>query len=176
MTPLSSLRRTALVALLALLAATAAAAEPAPGPGSGDVPPPALGRNLEGEDVLLTNYAGKAVVLTFWATWCPYCIKELPILQRVQDRAGKDRIQVIAVNIEDHDVFLRASHVMRPAITLELVNDASGKAQKAYGVHGIPYMVIVGRDGRIVNVWRGYSEDSLNAIVKDINRALAPTP
>lgn len=145
-------------------------------PGPGDLPPPDIGHNMSGEEVLLTNYAGKAVIVTFWATWCPYCLKELPILDRVQDKAGKDQMAVIAVNTEVPDVFRRATRLMRDGMHLELVSDASGKAQKAFGVSGIPHMVIIGRDGRILRVYTGYSEEKLDEIVADINTALTPLP
>jgi thiol-disulfide isomerase/thioredoxin len=172
MTPSTRIRRAALAVLLAIFGAAAARAAPGPG----DVPPPELGRNMDGDKVLVTAYAGKAVVLTFWATWCPYCLKELPILENVQNKAGKDSMQVIAVNTEEREVFRRASRIMRKAMTLELVSDASAQAAEAYGVTGLPHMVIVGRDGRIVRVYKGYSEAQLGDIVADINRALAPLP
>ena len=91
----SRYRRRILALVLGLLATLARAA-----PGAGDLPPPDIGHNLAGDEVLLTNYAGKAVIVTFWATWCKYCLKELPILDRVQVTAGKDQMAVIAVNTE----------------------------------------------------------------------------
>ena len=127
--------------------------EAAPGPG--DVPPPDIGHNISGDEVLLTSFAGKAVIVTFWATWCPYCLKELPILERVQNKAGKDQMAVIAVNTEDGDVFRRAARIMRRSMQLELVSDANGRARKSFGVKGIPHMVIIGRDGRILRVYTG---------------------
>ncbi|MEP6503203.1 MAG: TlpA disulfide reductase family protein, partial [Betaproteobacteria bacterium] len=147
MTLPSACRRAALAALLLVLGAAAWAA-----PGVGDVPPAELGSNMDGDKVLVSGFAGKAVVLTFWATWCPYCLKELPVLENVQNKAGKERLQVIAVNTEERDVFRRASRIMRKAMTLELVSDASGRAARADGVTGLPHMVIVGRDGRIVGI------------------------
>jgi thiol-disulfide isomerase/thioredoxin len=165
-------RALAVAAALVLAAATGHAAGPEPG----DIPPPEIGHDQSGDAVLLTNYAGKAVIVTFWATWCPYCLKELPILENVQNKAGKDQIAVIAVNTEDFEVFRRASRLMRKSMHLELVSDASGHVQAAFGVNGLPHMVIIGRDGRILQVYRGYSEDSLGAIAADINKALAPAP
>ena len=66
--------------------------------------------------------------------------------------------------------------VLRGSVHFELVGDARGIAQEAFGVDGIPHMAIIGRDGRILKVYRGYSEKSLDAIVADINKALAPLP
>ena len=159
-------------AVLALLAATARAAAPGPG----DVPPPELGVTLSGDRVLLSNYAGKAVVVTFWATWCPYCLKELPVLENVQNLAGKDRIAVIAVNVEKRDVFRRATRIMSKGMHMESVSDADGAVRAAFGVTGLPHMLIIGRDGRIIRVYQGYAESKLDEIAADINQALAPAP
>ena len=66
----------------------------------------------------------------------------------------------------------KAARMQGEAMHLELANDADGRAQEAFGVRGIPHMVIIGRDGRILRVYRGYSEEKLDAIVADINAAL----
>ena len=171
MQPTLRLRSLATALALAVLTSTSHAA-----PGPGDVPPPDVGHTSAGDEVLLTNYSGKVVVMSFWASWCPQCIKELPILEALQDQVGKDHIAVIAVNTESPDVFRRVTRLMRDKLHLELVSDANGAAQHAYGVNGIPHLVIIGRDGRILRVHRGYSEDGLDDILADINRALAPAP
>jgi peroxiredoxin len=98
-------------------------------------------------------------------------------LEAVQNKAGKANMEVIAVNTEDADVFRRATRIMGQSMHLELLRDAGGGARKAYGVNGIPHMVIIGRDGHILQVHRGYSEEGLDDIVADINQALAqPAP
>ena len=159
-------------ALLGLLATAGRAAAPE----AGEVPPPDVGRTLSGDEILLPSYAGKAVIVTFWATWCPYCLRELPILQNVQDRVGKEQMVVIAVNTEKFDVYKRAARILRQSMSMELVSDASGQAQHAFGVRALPHMLIIGRDGRILRVYDGYSEKKLDAIVADINTALKPLP
>lgn len=169
MNPLTALRHGVLGGLLACLA-VACHAEP---PGPGDVPPPMLGLTHDDDRVQVPDFAGKVVVVTFWATWCPYCLKELPVLENVQNKVGKDRIAVIAVNTEDRATFRAAWRVLSPTLHLALLYDVGGAAQKTYGVKTLPHMVIIGRDGRIVKVSHGYSEDSLPAICDDINRALA---
>jgi hypothetical protein len=50
--------------------------------------------------------------------------------------------------------------------------DPEHKARDAFGVSGIPHMVVIGRDGKIVEVFRGYDESSLKAIVAAVNRAI----
>jgi thiol-disulfide isomerase/thioredoxin len=165
---LSSLSRSTAAILLCALVKTASAA-----PGAGDTPPDFVGQTWNDTPVLLSQYAGKTVVMSFWATWCGYCMKELPILANIQ-KAAKGKVQVIAVNTEERDVF---DEVRRPIGKMELVAayDPEGKAQKAFGVNGIPHMVIIGRDGKIVEVFRGYDASTLPTIVAAINRAMGAT-
>jgi thiol-disulfide isomerase/thioredoxin len=140
-------------------------------PGVGDVPPALVGKTLEGKVVSVTDYAGKVVIVSFWASWCPPCMKELPVLENIQ-RAGKGGIQVIAVNTQSAADFRRIAMTMT-AFQLLLTRDAGDKGWNAYGVRGIPHMIIIGRNGRIVRVNRGYDKDHLPQIADDINRALA---
>jgi thiol-disulfide isomerase/thioredoxin len=171
MRPHSLLRSCASTLLLCAAVKTAAAAPTMPT--AGDIPPDYVGATWDDKPVQLSRYAGKAVVMSFWATWCGYCMKELPILANIQ-KAAKGKVQVIAVNTEDRDVF---DEVRRPIVKMELAAayDPEGKARQAYGVNGIPHMVIVGRDGKIVEVFRGYDASTLPSIVAAINRAMGAT-
>lgn len=157
------------VAVAGMLLACATAGHAA-APAAGDVPPDYLGRTLDGDAVTLAQHAGKAVVVSYWATWCTYCLKEMPILNNIQRAIGKDRMQVVAVNTEERDVFRKVSRHLS-SLDLQLAYDPDRKARDAFGVNGIPHMVIIGRDGKIKAVFRGYSESSLDGIVDAINRA-----
>ena len=89
------LRSTAITVSLLL----AMAADAAHVPGVGETAPSFIGYGLDGKKVLLDSFAGKVVVISFWATWCPPCRMELPVLERIQI-AGKGQIQVVAINTE----------------------------------------------------------------------------
>jgi thiol-disulfide isomerase/thioredoxin len=154
-------------ALLLSVSTLAWAAEPA----AGDMAPDDLGMTLKGTPVHLKDYAGKAVVISFWASWCKYCLKELPILYNIQ-KAAKGRLQVVAINTEEEEIFEKLSRAMR-TLEIGMSYDPDETASKAYGVHGIPHMVVIGRDGKIVEVFRGYGESSLEPIVAAINQAIA---
>ncbi|WP_332879531.1 TlpA disulfide reductase family protein [Massilia sp. S19_KUP03_FR1] len=155
-----------LFAALLLISLTAHAA-----PAEGDVPPKYVGKLIDGTAAKVSDYAGKAVVLSFWATWCTYCLKELPVLNAIQNSGAKDRIEVIALNIEERDVFRGATRALSKVINIRMAYDPDHIAQSAYGVKGIPHMVIIGKDGKIIRVYRGYAESSLGQIVADINQA-----
>jgi len=153
--------------LLALLLGSAVAA-PKVGEAAPDV---TLGVTQAGADAKVSDYAGKIVVVSFWATWCAPCRKELPILEGLQQQ-GKGNIQVIAVNIEKRDVFEKAAKLLAQ-LSLILANDRSERAQRTYAVKSIPHLIIFGRDGHILHIHDGYGDKELDVIVDEINQALA---
>lgn len=73
---------------------------------AGDMAPDSLGRDIDGNEIRLSDYKDKIVIVSFFASWCEPCRKELPMLESLQ-RAGADRgLQVIAVNWKDREAGL----------------------------------------------------------------------
>src|SRR5690349_11236399 len=89
------MRRLLLALVLAVFALPAAAALKA-----GQTPPGSLGKDPDFQPVDLAQFRGRVVLVTFWASWCGYCRKELPVLDVLQRAAG-ERLVTIAVNVED---------------------------------------------------------------------------
>src|SRR3546814_9469391 len=148
----------------------------------GDTPPDALGATQQGETVTVSSLHGKVVVISFWATWCGYCMKELPVLANLQALATERGLplQVVTVNSkEDRRTFVRTVRVLRPQLPgLSMSWDRDGNIGKPYGTDkGIPVMVMLHRDGTVAHVHIGYGEDMLESLVAEINALLAePSP
>lgn len=157
--------------VFAVCAAAASAKSDAPKLKAGDIPPSSLGTNLNGDAIETTQFAGRVMVVTFWASWCAPCRREMAMLEPLQ-RVAKDRLKVVAVNIEDRKTFRKIANTLNE-FQLTLTNDPNKTASADYGVNGIPHMVIIGRDGKVVNVHRGYSEDALDGLLREINGAMA---
>ncbi len=165
-----------LFATLAGLLVLASSLAQGAAPKAGDVAPDEIGKTLDGGKVRLADHSGKVVVVSFWATWCAPCLKELPILEGIQKLAGKQhKVQVIAVNTEDRDTFRHVTRVLKD-FTFSMAYDPGKSGQTAYGVNGVPHLVIIGRDGVILRVYRGYGEETLDSIAADINLAIAGKP
>lgn len=135
----------------------------------GDVPPENLGRASTGGKVKLSDYRGKIVIISFWASWCPPCRKELPVLAAIQKNATRDKIVVFAVNWKESGDRYRAIIKTLKDVDLALVSDENGYFGGKYGVKAIPHMIIIGRDGRIAAVHDGYTESEIPTLVKEIN-------
>ncbi len=169
----ASLRLLACTAAL-LVAGLSGAADAPRRPAVGEAPPDVLGRARDGSDQTVSMHRGKVVIVTFWASWCGPCRKELPILGKFQRIVGRDHLEVIAVNVKeplrDYQSVIRANQ----DLDLTWVHDANGITSKRYGVEALPNMFIIDREGRIAHVHRGYDEASIQTFVREIAALLPP--
>ncbi|WEN16451.1 TlpA disulfide reductase family protein [Rhodanobacter sp. AS-Z3] len=168
------------ITLLGLLFCFNAVASARPKLQPGDTPPDTLGSTQHGQDVTVSSLHGKVVVISFWATWCGYCMEEIPVLAKLQAVATQRGLplQVVAVNYrEDRETFVRTSRVLRSSLPELLVTwDRDGAIGKPYGVSGIPVMVMLHRDGTIAHIHVGYGEDMLDSLLGEINALMLEQP
>ena len=154
--------------LLAIAAASGAKAQVE----VGDVPPDLLGTDQKGNEVLVSAHRGKVVVLSFWASWCPYCLKELPVLEKIQQVIGKSRIEVIAVNIDRNRSDFLAMRRQLKNFQFTMARDEHRAVADLYGANALPYLLMVSKAGRVAYLHEGYSEKLLDGFVAEINELL----
>lgn len=108
-------------------------------------------RSQKGESVSLIPFiTRKAIVMVFWAAWCPICQAEVP---RINGLNANPNVKVLAANEGDSteriETFIAANRV-----GYQVVVDPTAELAKAFGVPGMPYAVIINRSG--VVAYRGY--------------------
>ncbi|CAB4860700.1 MAG: redoxin domain-containing protein [Actinobacteria bacterium] len=110
--------------------------------------------SLSGPSQSLSDYKGKVIVLNLWASWCPPCRDEAPLLQRTQLKIAKLGATVIGVtwndSVPDAKEFARKTGMTYPQL-----RDVTGSFAKAYGTKGLPETFIINRQGRVVALNRG---------------------
>jgi len=159
-----------LLALAVAFATIGAARAEVVGPRT--APPDVVGVDGNGADVLVSSHHGKVVVLSFWASWCGYCLKELPVLEKIQRVIGKDRIEVIAINIDkDRGDYLQMKRKMKN-FEFTMARDENHTTADEYGVDGLPFLIMVDKSGRVAHTWKGYPSRKLDIIVEQINGLL----
>lgn len=102
--------------------------------------------NLKGEDVTLSDFKGKKVLLNFWATWCPYCVKEMPDLNKVYNENKEDLVVIgidVGEDIKTVNKFLKENNVDYP-----IVFDINGRVALKYNAHiSLPISYIIDEEG-----------------------------
>lgn len=131
-----------------------------------------LGQTLEGKAVQLSDFDGKPVIVFFWASWCPYCRNELPMLERLQGAIG-ERMRVIAVNVEERAVFKKIHRALAETSKMLHTFDPGEASAKAFRKpSSLPYTLVLRGDGSVAARQAGWGEGSLEFIVEHVNATL----
>jgi thiol-disulfide isomerase/thioredoxin len=113
---------------------------------------------LSGQKIDLADYRGKVVILSFWASWCPYCRKLIPELVGFQGQYYGEGLRVVGIAVRDQKEAVR-SYCQRVNVNYPV---AMGDAdiRKLYGgISGLPTTLLIGRDGRIYRRFAGAPAD-----------------
>ncbi|MEZ0396986.1 MAG: redoxin domain-containing protein [Anaerolineales bacterium] len=100
---------------------------------------------LGGERVRLSDYRGRAVMVNFWATWCGYCIEEMPLIQATQERYASQLV-VLAVNQGENQQIV-SQFVQERGYTFVVLLDPSYSLQHPYRVDGYPITYFIDASG-----------------------------
>ena len=107
-----------------------------------------------GAPLTLADFAGKVVVLNFWATWCPPCRAEMPTLDALQGGMGGEDLVVLAVATGRNMVpAIEKFYTEAGIVNLPIYLDGRGQIgplARSFGVAGLPVTVVLDREGREV--------------------------
>src|SRR5256712_1951425 len=103
-------------------------------------------KDLQGQEVRLSDLHGKVVLVNFWATWCKPCKEEMPAMQASYERLRDQGFVVLAVN-ELEDVEKVAEHIKTHGHTFLVVMDHNNGVANRYGVVGLPASFLIDRQG-----------------------------
>ena len=114
--------------------------------------------SVSGEMVRLSDFKGKAVLLNFFATWCPPCREEMPSLEELF-QAKKDKGMVVLGIANDTEGKKTIDPFVKEyGLTFPVLLDPQGSAFRKYFVRGIPITYLLDRQGRIAGMYRGEAD------------------
>ncbi|MCG3175209.1 MAG: Thiol-disulfide oxidoreductase ResA [Candidatus Omnitrophica bacterium] len=129
--------------------------------------------DLSGGQVALKDVLGshKAVLINFWATWCPPCREEIPDLIRLQTQYKDKGFTVLGVDIGESARKV-GGFAERNGLNYPIVLDKTMKVAESYGVVGIPTSYLIGSDGKVLGEYHAAGPD----LFADVERVLAEAP
>jgi peroxiredoxin len=123
--------------------------------------------NLDGGQVSDADLKGSVYVLDFWASWCGPCVQSLPRLDDLYKQVKAEGVRIFAVNVQEPAAGVK-DFIGRTALGIPVLLDADGKVSLAYGASAIPETVVVGRDGKVRNIFVGAGQEpDIAAAIQD---------
>ncbi len=131
-------------------------------------------RDVEGRDVRLSDYAGKVVLIDFWATWCVPCEAAIPHLQEMYEAHKDEGFVILGVAMDGPEsVALVPPFVRRYGLTFPVLLDEETRVVSIYNPkRTAPLQVFIDREGRVAKVRQGYSAGDEKFVEEDVVRLL----
>lgn len=117
----------------------------------GSKPPQFELADLEGNLQQLSDYEGKAVVVNFWGTFCPPCVKEMPEFERQYMKWKDQGLVVLAINLSE-DTLTVNNFVRRFELNYPILRDVNRKTERSYGLKSYPTTFFIKPDGSIMEI------------------------
>lgn len=114
--------------------------------------------DADGNEFVLSKQEGKVVVLAFWASWCGWCKKTIPDVQKIHEQfADNDRVVVYGINCRERDTTNAKAkeYIEQEKLTYHQLFNGE-KVMPLYQVQGFPAVLVIGPDGKILHKQRGY--------------------
>lgn len=122
-------------------------------PRIGDEAPDFTLRGLDGQQHSLVEYRGRAVLINFWGSYCPPCVREMPAIQKIHDEYKNRPFEVLGVNLDESIITVRG-FVGQFGVTFPILLDKN-VVRKQYGVTAYPTSFFVNPQGEITAVKEG---------------------
>jgi peroxiredoxin len=156
-------------AYLLLIALVAASLPLAVGAEERKLAPDFTLRSLDGSDLTLSKLRGRPVLIDFWASWCPPCRQELPTIERLHKEFGPS-LAVLGISVDgsrkDAQKAVKQDHLTFRVLWENPKSRRAIAAFEAYQLQGIPRVIILDNQGRIVADLEGLAEE------RDLRQAL----
>ena len=130
------------------------------------------GRRLDGSEEKLSAYAGKVVLLDFWATWCGPCVGALPKLRELAAAHPKDRFEILAISVDDEAETVIEFLEEEPMPWAHWHLGAQSELGRSWQIRSFPTYLVVDADGTILS--RGLTLEASKALIEQALNGTSP--
>ena len=163
--------------VVAYLIAGARLAAPPPGgqteenmPDPNEKAAPLSAPGLDGKKIELSAFAGKVVLVDFWATWCDPCKEEIPDLVKLREKLKGKGFEIFGVSMDEEGAKAVKKFLAKQPITYPLGLNGGEQPPEGWVVPGLPTAYLVGRKGEVLKRWFG--EKDMPELEADVTKAL----
>jgi len=126
--------------------------------------------DLKGQQHNLEDYRGQVVLVNFWASWCPPCIQEMPVLEKLQQKLNEQPFEILAVNVGEKK-YRVWKFVKLISFDLPVLLDERKDTFNAWGVSVLPTSFLLDKQGNIryrVQGDTGWDSEDVVALIEEL--------
>ncbi|WP_413372079.1 TlpA family protein disulfide reductase [Paenibacillus taichungensis] len=120
---------------------------------AGAIVPEFTAINSAGEQVKLSDYRGKVVMINFWASWCTPCVREMPMINQIAQTYQND-VETLFVNVGEAKGTIR-EFMEKQQFDFPVIIDVTGKISSKYRITGLPATMIIDQEGIFSHILLG---------------------
>ncbi|MCO5142427.1 MAG: TlpA family protein disulfide reductase [Oligoflexia bacterium] len=130
--------------------------------------------DTEGSNKKFSDFHKKLTLINFWASWCGPCIKELPSLRALENELHDKGFRVLSLIMEED--FEKSLHILKQINGDQgqfiLLSGLESDLSRSFSFSGIPYSVLIDKEGEIRHIWQGEVDWSHQEIIKFMENLL----
>jgi len=139
----------------------------------GDTVPSFKARTIDGsKSVALEDYRGKVVLVDFWASWCPPCLKSLPKYDDLRRELGTSDFEIVAINVDENTDDAKKFLAKHP-VSYPIAKDPKGVLPGVFGVKAMPTSYIVDQNGVVQYVHAAFKDGDIEKLKAKIEKLIA---
>jgi len=139
----------------------------------GDKVPSFKARTIDdGKNLALEDYRGKVVLLDFWASWCPPCLKSFPKYDALRREIGTSDFEIVAINVDENTDDARKFLSKHP-VSFPIAKDPKGVLPGVFGVKAMPTSYLIDKNGVVRHVHAAFRDGDIEKLKVEIEKLIA---